>query len=164
MIVKKDETTSHRPTDLSQAALKILLVEKEWPEQRLVSKMLEARGCTVTPAANLQEAGNLLKSTDVDMVLMDTDIFKQNGFDIMAVIEDSERKNWKRIPMIALAENFAMDHRDYFIGIGMDEYLPKPVFEEALCRTVEKLAESVAFSAPVSSVQHDNKKDAVAIN
>ena len=145
MIVKQRPTLSSQSPESSELNLKVLLVEKNWSDQRLVSKMLETRGCTVTPAGNLQEAGNLIKNIDLDMVLMDATIFRNNGFDIKAALQQSEIKRGKRIPMIALAGNHVKEQRDYFMGIGMDEYIPKPVFEEELCRIVERLVENTFF-------------------
>ena len=157
MIVKHTPSTTYPTFDPANLKLKILLVEKHWPDQRLVSKMLETRGCTVTPASNLPEAGNLIKNTDVDMVLMDTDIFRNNGFDIKAAIEASELKRRKRIPMIALSENYVKAHHDYFMGIGMDAYIPKPVFEQELCRVVARLVKDMHFMPDASDHPYQNE-------
>ena len=157
MIVNRTASITHPTFDPTHLNLKVLLVEKHWPDQRLVSKMLEARGCKVISACNLQEAGNFIKTMDVDMVLMDINIFRNNGFDIMAAIEASESKRNQPIPMIAMAENYVKEQRDYFMGIGMDDYIPKPVFEGELCRIIERLVADTSFISAVSNTSYDRK-------
>ena len=150
MIVKQQAQAIHTT---QKRSLHILLVEKNWSDQRLISKMLAPMGCTLTSANNLQEAGNLIRNTDVDMILMDTEIFKQNGFDIMAAVSERRKQSGHPLPMIAMARDCSPEHRDYFVRIGMDAYIPKPVFEVDLHRVMGQLAEPL-FSAGLQPPSH----------
>ena len=137
------EPTSEKPSLLSQFELKVLLIENSWSDQRIISKMLKARGCRVCSAENLQEAGRILKTFEIDMVLLDSSIYSRNGFDLSAVIQEAERKKGRHIPVIGLSENVLRSSRKQYLDKGMDDYLPKPVFEEELCRSMARLAENL---------------------
>ncbi|MBU4318703.1 MAG: response regulator [Proteobacteria bacterium] len=147
MEIKKMDASGN-PFELAKFDLQVLLVEDQWAEQRLISKRLKSMGCQVTVAQNLQEAGHLLKNAPMDMVLMDSGIYSQNGFDFSSVVEEAERKTGKSIPVIGLAGNFIKTQRDQYMANGMDEYLPKPVSENELFRVMVKLAGNVKYLNP----------------
>ena len=162
MASKKMEASGN-PSELAKFELQVLLVEDQWAEQRLISKRLKSMGCQVTMAQNLQEAGHVLKNTPMDMVLMDSGIYSQNGYDFSAVVEETERKTGKSIPVIGLACNFIKTQREQYMANGMDEYLPKPVAENELFRVMVKLAGNVKYFNPELSRIPAEQSDEISV-
>lgn len=131
------QTTESPVQSLHQSA--ILLLDESPINKLLVKKMLSKAGYSVLPADNPMEARNILDTRKIDMILLDVKMQRNNGFDITQVAREKGKLTGKHIPIIALTDNVLKDQRETFLKNGLDEYLPKPIFEEELCRVVKKL-------------------------
>jgi two-component system sensor histidine kinase/response regulator len=139
--MKTDLTgTLSRRQVVSLNRTKILLMDADGVNQKLISKMLGKIGCSVVSTENHGTAVNLIESGDIDLILLDVHLYNSNGFDIAGVIRKKEESSGKRIPIVALADNELKRNREKCMADGLDECLPKPVFENELSRVVGKLA------------------------
>jgi len=118
------------------APCRVLVVEDNAVNQRLVVLVLEKFGCIVETAGNGAEAVDLYARLPFDLVLMDCQMPVMDGYDATAAIRRLERdKGWPRRPVIALTANALACDRDRCYSAGMDRYLCKPV-NAALLRSV----------------------------
>ena len=131
---EKDQTT------VSLDGAKILLMDTNVIQQKLISKMLEKNGCPVILAENYKEAMNILDGEKIDLILLDAQFRKNNGFDIAQIARKKEKASGRRIPIVVLADSAIKVHRDECMAEGLDECLPKPVFDVELHRVIEKLS------------------------
>lgn len=118
---------------------KILLMDADRVSQKLISKMLGKVGYPVVSAENHKDAVNIIESNDIDLILLDVHMCKSNGFDIAQVARKKEESSGKRIPIVVLADTAMKVHREKCMAEGLDECLPKPVFENELFRVVSNL-------------------------
>ena len=95
--------------------------------QRLVTRLLEKRGHRVTTASNGLEALEALQKEPYDLVLMDVQMPRMDGFEATAKIRKSENGTNSRIPIIALTAHAMKGDRERCLAAGMDGYLTKPI-------------------------------------
>jgi two-component system sensor histidine kinase EvgS len=127
-----------------ESALKtmhVLMVEDDPSNQVATRKLLEKSGHAVTMAENGQEALELLRTGDFDIVLMDIQMPVMGGQEATMEIRNSPGLSAsKNIPIIALTAYAMTGDREKFLASGMDDYLVKPVSLENLQRVIEKHA------------------------
>jgi CheY-like chemotaxis protein len=115
-----------------KAALRVLVAEDNVVNQRLASRLLEKRGHRVTMTANGQEAVEALARQEFDLVLMDLQMPKMDGFEATAAIREREALDGTHLPIIALTANAMKGDRERCLAAGMDGYLPKPIVAQEL--------------------------------
>ncbi|ACU89505.1 PAS domain-containing hybrid sensor histidine kinase/response regulator [Desulfomicrobium baculatum] len=119
----------------------VLMVEDDPSNQVATRKLLEKSGHAVTLAENGQEALDLLRTGDFDIVLMDIQMPVMGGQEATKEIRNSPGlAACKSIPVIALTAYAMTGDREKFLASGMDDYLVKPVSLENLQRMIEKHA------------------------
>ena len=124
----------------------ILIMDTDVVHLKLVSKMLGKIGYPVVFAKDYKEAQNILDTHNIDFILLDVKMQKSNGFDITQVAREKEKSLGRRIPIVALTDKNIKAYREKCLADGLDECLPKPVFETELCRVIGKLSNSTCQS------------------
>jgi len=120
--------------------LKILLVEDNLMNQKVVMFNLKKLNCDITPVANGREALNIFKNGSYDLILMDIMLPEMNGYQITAEIRKFEKLNHieKPVIIIALTANTYENDKEKCFSIGMNEYISKPFSAQQLINAVEK--------------------------
>jgi CheY-like chemotaxis protein len=108
--------------------LRILVAEDNPINQKLIRTTLEQFGADVTLASNGEEAFELRKQNEYDLIFMDIQMPVMNGMEATKEILHYEQVNHlKHIPIIALTANALAGDRERYIEAGMDNYIPKPI-------------------------------------
>jgi CheY-like chemotaxis protein/HPt (histidine-containing phosphotransfer) domain-containing protein len=117
----------------------VLLVEDNPINQYVAAAMLRRLGLLVSLAANGAEAVDLVRENTFDLVLMDCQMPKMDGFAASRHIRAWERDHGhaRPLPIIALTANAMAGDSDACIAAGMSDYLAKPI-------TGARLAEMLA--------------------
>lgn len=120
--------------------LKILLVEDNILNQKVVSFHLKKIKYEVICVNNWQETMEEVKNNPPDLILMDIMLPEKNGFEITSEIREYENQMVKseRIPIIALTANTLDNDKEKCIMAGMDDYLPKPFTPDELYGIIEQ--------------------------
>jgi CheY-like chemotaxis protein len=113
-------------------SLKLLLAEDNKVNQMLAVALLRKRGYDVTVADNGVQAVELVKRGDFDLVLMDVQMPKMDGFEATAAIRESEGDAERRLPIIAVTAHAMEGDRQLCLDAGMDDYVSKPIEPEEL--------------------------------
>lgn len=135
---------------------RVLVAEDNEINQIVTSEMLLAAGYTCELVSNGREAIEALKRNAYDVVLMDCQMPEMDGFEATQAIRKlqatGELKNEKRVPIIALTANAISGDRERCLAAGMDEYVTKPIYPEALFKALHTLLamEHVAEVAEVA--------------
>lgn len=120
-------------------APRVLVVEDNAINQRIISMMLGKLGTEIIVAANGQDALALFEKIEIDLILMDCQLPLMNGYEATAAIRDVEQTNGrKRTPIIALTASEAEADRQRCLAAGMDDFLPKPTGFSQLEKLLER--------------------------
>jgi signal transduction histidine kinase/ActR/RegA family two-component response regulator len=106
--------------------LRVLLAEDNAVNRTLAIRVLERRGHTVLVAENGREALEILARERVDVILMDIQMPKMDGFQTTAAIRAKEKTSGGRVPIVALTANAMRGDGERCLAQGMDAYLAKP--------------------------------------
>ena len=131
----------------AETLLKLLLVEDDRINQKVIQKMLEERGHKVITANNGIEAIELFTQEEYDAILMDIQMPKMNGIEAAAKIRSLESVD-RHTPIIALTAYSLPGDREKFINLGMDEYISKPIQMELLFDLLERLTRKNTGETP----------------
>ena len=121
--------------------LKILLVEDNLLNQRIVMFSLKKYNHVVTIANNGLEAVEKFNEAEYDVILMDIMMPVMDGLEATIKIREVEEMNNtdKRTPIIALTANTMDNDRNTCLSYGMDEFMAKPFDIEKLKLIFSKL-------------------------
>ena len=129
-------TATEMPVQNEILGLKVLLVEDNNLNQRVVLKMLEKMGCRADVAGNGRDALSQLKLTlpieerpRYDIILMDIQMPVLDGLKATAMIRAQEGDE-RRTPIVAITAHAMKGDREKFLDQGMDGYLSKPIRRE----------------------------------
>ncbi|MCC6278289.1 MAG: response regulator, partial [Oligoflexia bacterium] len=140
---------------------RILVVEDNVVNQRVVLEMLEGMGFQAQTASGGSEALQLLATGKYDLILMDCQMPGMDGYETTDAIRrrEFEQKTGSRIPVVALTADVTSADRKRCYESGMDDYLTKPIEYQALLNSIEgwlRKSESGTMQQPSTS------KDSVA--
>jgi two-component system sensor histidine kinase/response regulator len=118
--------------------LKVLLVEDNAVNRRLVSTILAKAGHDVVTAHDGRAAIEAYTNTPLDIILMDLHMPIMGGYEATAEIRRLEAGQ-TRVPIVALTADAMQETRDQCLGSGMDAYVTKPISARNLLKMVESL-------------------------
>jgi signal transduction histidine kinase/DNA-binding response OmpR family regulator len=105
----------------------VLLVEDNAVNQEVAREMLTSLGVEVHVAEDGEQALSVLATARYDLVLMDCQMPKLDGFEATRRLRARERaEGAPRTPVVALTANAMQGDRDECIAAGMDDYVAKP--------------------------------------
>ncbi len=119
-----------------QASGRILLVEDNPINQKLITTILAKEGYTVLIAANGADALQALEADRFDLVLMDIQMPVMDGYEATRRIKADERL--RSIPVIALTAHAMKGDEQKVHDAGCDGYLTKPVNREELLSEIAR--------------------------
>lgn len=121
--------------------LNILLVEDEIINRTLALAVLEREGWKVAVAQNGIEAVQMHRKENFDLILMDIQMPRQNGYDTTQIIREYEAKQGGHVPIIAMTAYAVKGDREKCLRAGMDGYVSKPIQTDTLYFEIKKVLE-----------------------
>jgi CheY-like chemotaxis protein/HPt (histidine-containing phosphotransfer) domain-containing protein len=113
---------------------RILVVEDNPTNQKVIVLRLEKLGCSVKVAENGVEAIQAAGASTFDAILMDCQMPVMDGFEATARIR---KTGGRRVPIIALTANAMDGEQERCLEAGMDDYLSKPVRADELVKKLQ---------------------------
>ena len=120
--------------------LRILVAEDNAVNQKLAALLLRREGHDVTVVGDGDAAVRAVAQGSFDMVLMDLQMPKMDGFEATAAIRAAERGTGRHLRIVALTAHAMKDDHDKCLEAGMDDYLTKPIDPARLRKAVVGLA------------------------
>ena len=114
---------------------KILYVEDIEDNREIVSSYLKDKNIKLNTAETGEQALEILKTYIPDLILMDIQLPKLNGYEITKIIQGIEKL--KSIPIIALTANATKKGIAKYSSV-FDDYLTKPINKDTLIKTIAK--------------------------
>lgn len=121
-------------------SLKILLVEDNLLNIKLITILFAQYGITIQVAINGMEAVEKIKTNNFDLVLMDMEMPVMNGYQATVIIRNKLKSN---IPIIALTANALPGEKKKCLQLGMNGYVSKPIDAIHLFNTIYKLTSKI---------------------
>lgn len=116
---------------------KILIVDDEERNLRLLEAMLSDQNYSFLMAQSGEEALQIAENTIPDLVLLDIMMPGVNGFDVCSKLKKDEKT--KMVPIVMVTASNEKEHRIEAIKCGADDFLNKPVDRHELCARVSSL-------------------------
>ena len=138
--------TSHKSLD-GCGGLRVLLAEDNIVNQKLAVRLIEKRGHTVVVANDGVEALEKVQSQRFDLVLMDVQMPKMDGFEVTRAIRRRENRPDEHLPIVAMTAHAIKGDEERCLAAGMDGYIAKPIQVQHLDRALDRVAQGVTRSA-----------------
>ncbi|GEM_PF-629410 len=133
---KSNIVTRHMAEEISYKGLKVMVVEDNPTNMKLMDKLLSKYGIIIDKARNGREAVEMLrKENNYNIIFMDMQMPEINGTDATRIIR---REICKDTPIIALSAAVLKEDRENAIEAGMNDFLEKPVNVEKLKEILKK--------------------------
>ena len=139
--------TQQRPQQLPQLPetveveadrpLLVMVVDDSVTVRKVTSRLLERNGMNVLTAKDGVDAITQLQERRPDIMLLDIEMPRMDGFEVAALVRHDERL--KDLPIIMITSRTGEKHRDRALAIGVNEYLGKPYQESVLLEHIQRL-------------------------
>jgi two-component system sensor histidine kinase/response regulator len=142
---RKLNAPSARPAEEER---RVLVVEDNPINQEVMNEMLRELGYNADIAENGQRALEMLEQRTYPLVLMDCQMPVLDGYQTTVEIRQRETPH-QRVPIIAVTAHALAEERQKVLGVGMNDYISKPVSQQALADVLERWwPEASAAAAP----------------
>ena len=127
-----------KPEPSNYSELRILVVDDNSTNHMVVNSLISSLVKEVHTANNGQEAIDILKTTEIDIVLMDIHMPVMDGIESTLFIRGAG-ETWSDVLIIALTADPQYQQKRLCKNIGMDEALAKPVKLSDLLSTFDSV-------------------------
>jgi two-component system sensor histidine kinase/response regulator len=141
--------TRHKVAEHLKQRIRILLAEDNPVNQKVALKILDKLGYQADVVGNGIEAIEALKAIPYDLVLMDIQMPKMDGFETTRLTRNTSTgvKN-RHIPIVAMTAHAMKGDRERCLTAGMNDYIPKPINPGELGKVVAQWIPSVKETFP----------------
>lgn len=115
----------------------IMVVDDSMTVRRVTQRLLEREGYHVVLAKDGVDALEQLQGMTPDLMLVDIEMPRMDGFDLTRNVRGDDRT--KDIPIIMITSRSADKHRNYALQLGVNAYFGKPFQEPVLLEAITVL-------------------------
>ena len=117
--------------------VKVMVVDDSITVRKVTSRFLERHQMDVTTAKDGVDALGKLQDYMPDVILLDIEMPRMDGYELASVIRNDDRL--KDIPIIMITSRTGSKHRDRAMQIGVNIYMGKPYQEHELIENIHSL-------------------------
>jgi chemosensory pili system protein ChpA (sensor histidine kinase/response regulator) len=114
----------------ADAPVCVMVVDDSLTVRRVTSRLLRRQNMEVLTAKDGVEALTLLDERRPDVMLLDIEMPRMDGYELTRHVRRSERL--KDLPIIMITSRTGDKHRDHALALGVDRFLGKPYQETEL--------------------------------
>jgi chemosensory pili system protein ChpA (sensor histidine kinase/response regulator) len=118
----------------------IMVVDDSLTVRKVTQRLLEREGYRVLLAKDGVDALEQMQETRPDLMLVDIEMPRMDGFDLTRHVRGNEAT--ASLPIIMITSRTADKHRNYAMDLGVDAYFGKPFQEDALLAAITALLEA----------------------
>ncbi|QJD60048.1 response regulator [Pseudomonas sp. gcc21] len=115
----------------------VMVVDDSITVRKVTTRLLERHGMEVVTAKDGVEAIAMLQDIQPDIMLLDIEMPRMDGFEVATLVRHDERL--QDLPIIMITSRTGEKHRERARTIGVNDYLGKPYQETELLDTIGKL-------------------------
>ena len=128
-----DMTAASRGDD----RLHVMVVDDSITVRKVTTRLLERNGFRVLTAKDGVDALGLLQDNVPDIMLLDIEMPRMDGFELATHMRNDDRL--KHVPIIMITSRTGDKHRQHARQIGVNDYLGKPYQESELLESINNL-------------------------
>jgi chemosensory pili system protein ChpA (sensor histidine kinase/response regulator) len=133
----------------------VMIVDDSLTVRKITGRLLSREGYQVVTARDGVDAIEQLEEMVPDVMVLDIEMPRMDGFDLTRNIRSNPRL--KHLPIVMVTSRTADKHRNYAMEIGVNAFLGKPYRDDELLGTIAGFLGSRApraLSAPAASTAH----------
>ena len=104
---------------------RILVAEDNAVNLELIREILEGFRCEVVEATNGEQALAKVEETNPDLILLDINMPKLNGYDVLRRLR--QNRQFSQVPVLAVTAYAMKEDQQKVLDAGFNGYLPKPI-------------------------------------
>jgi chemosensory pili system protein ChpA (sensor histidine kinase/response regulator) len=116
----------------------IMIVDDSLTVRKITSRLLNRAGYDVITAKDGVDALEQLVDVMPDVMLLDVEMPRMDGFELTKQLRRDERTS--KLPIIMITSRTADKHRNYALEMGVNEYLGKPYQDDELLLNIARFA------------------------
>lgn len=114
----------------------VMVVDDSVTVRKVTSRFLEREGFEVLTAKDGVEAMDMLNDSRPDLMLLDIEMPRMDGFDVARNVRNSEELS--SLPIIMISSRSGSKHREKASACGVNHFLGKPYQEDELLSLITK--------------------------
>jgi chemosensory pili system protein ChpA (sensor histidine kinase/response regulator) len=114
----------------------VLVVDDSLTVRKITSRLLDREGFKAITAKDGLDALQVLSDVNPDVILLDIEMPRMDGFEFTKTIKSDNRQN--NIPIIMITSRTAEKHRNHAKELGVNEYVGKPYQDDELMSLIRK--------------------------
>lgn len=134
MQVRLPAQAATSPEAEPQRSMLVLVVDDSVTVRKVTSRLLERHGMSVLTAKDGVDAMQLLEEHMPDLMLLDIEMPRMDGFEVATQVRNDPRL--QHLPIIMITSRTGQKHRDRAMAIGVNDYLGKPYQESVLLDSI----------------------------
>jgi chemosensory pili system protein ChpA (sensor histidine kinase/response regulator) len=123
-VVDIGESADMTDIDITAILQNVLVVDDSLVVRKVMQRDIESIGLTVTTAVDGVNALQLLEDRNIDVALIDLEMPKMNGYELIVRLRQDVR--YANLPIIVVTSRSGDMHRTRAINLGADAYITKP--------------------------------------
>jgi PAS domain S-box-containing protein len=132
---RQTNSSDVQTSNVKHQTQRILVVEDNPMNQRLAALLLSDWGYEYDIVEDGQQAVDLVQKIDFQLILMDIQLPIMDGYEATTMIRNTLKNP---IPIIATTAHAFAGEREKCIAAGMNDYIPKPLQEDAVLAIIQK--------------------------
>ena len=135
-------------------SLKILIADDETEILEIMAKKIAERGYVVVTAADGEEAWEKIQSESPDIIVLDLNMPKRNGFEVLKELrEHPPEEKWQ--PVIIVSARTELDDIKKGLSLEADHYLVKPCSVEYILMAIKLMTSLIPQHKSHSEIRND---------
>ncbi|MBS1169965.1 MAG: hybrid sensor histidine kinase/response regulator [Burkholderiaceae bacterium] len=136
--------STEQPASNSHKKNIVMVVDDSLTVRRVTQRFLQREGYQVVLAKDGIDALEKLQEVQPDVMLVDIEMPRMDGFDLIRNVRSDSRIS--KTPIIMITSRTASKHRNYAMELGANEYYGKPFHEQQLLESIEEFVGKDAMS------------------
>ena len=135
--------------------LKILIADDEPDILDIMAKKIFVQGYTVMKAQDGQEAWEKIQSESPDIIILDLNMPKMNGFEVLQQLRENppEEKKWQ--PVIIVSARKELDDIKKGLSLEAEHYLVKPCSIEDILKAIRLVTSLIPHHKSPSELKNE---------
>ena len=135
--IQVEHGAARKPAEPAHIRPVVMVVDDSLTVRKITGKHLTKHGMEVLTAKDGIDAWEQLRDRVPDIMLVDIEMPRMDGYELTSRIRSDERL--RHIPIIMITSRAGAKHKQRALDIGVDDYMSKPYQEDELFRNIDKL-------------------------